>query len=203
MVADTADRIGGDVAFRPSPHSRANRVARLLWSMVWLCLFRPSPKPLHAWRRALLRLFGARLGRGVVIHASARVWAPWNLEMGEFSSLAPFVDCYCVEQVRLGRCVSVSQYSFLCTASHDIESADMQLTTAPITLGDHVWIAADAFVAPGVRVGEGAVVGARASVFRDVPEWTVVAGNPAKALRIRGRAIANSPQMPGRMENAP
>jgi len=192
MAADTSDRIRGRVAYRPSPHTRFNRVARLAWSLVWIVLFRTSPKPAHAWRRMLLRLFGARLGRGAVVHASARVWAPWNLEMGEFSSLAPFVDCYSVAPIRLGRCVSVSQYSFLCTATHDIESADMRLVTAPINLGDHVWIAADVFVAPGVRFGEGAVAGARAAVFKDVPDWTVVTGNPAKPLRLRGRAIAGN-----------
>jgi putative colanic acid biosynthesis acetyltransferase WcaF len=192
MTINAADRhVRGRVAYRPSPHSRANRAARLLWSLVWVLLFRPSPKPLHAWRRVLLRLFGARLGRGVIVHASARIWAPWNLEMGDFSWLAPFVDCYCVDRIRLGRCVTVSQYSFLCTASHDIESPDMRLTTAPITLDDHVWIAADAFIAPGVTVAVGAVVGTRASVFRDVPAWTVVVGNPAKPLRNRGRAVAD------------
>jgi putative colanic acid biosynthesis acetyltransferase WcaF len=193
MIIDAVDKhVRSRVAYRPSPHSRTNRAARLLWSLAWLLLFRPSPKPLHAWRRALLRLFGARLGQGVVVHASARVWAPWNLEMGDFSSLAPFVDCYCVDRIRLGRCVTVSQYSFLCTASHDIESPDMRLTRAPITLGDHVWIAADAFVGPGVTVAAGAVVGARASAFRDVPAWTVVAGNPAKPLRMRSRTIADA-----------
>jgi putative colanic acid biosynthesis acetyltransferase WcaF len=193
MIVDVVDKhVRSRVAYRPSPHSRANRAVRLLWSLVWLLLFRPSPKPLHAWRRALLRLFGARLGQDVIVHASARIWAPWNLEMGDFSSLAPFVDCYCVDRIRLGRCVTVSQYSFLCTASHDIESPDMRLTTAPITLGDHVWIAADAFVGPGVTVAAGAVVGARASAFRDVPAWTVVAGNPAKRLRMRSRTVANA-----------
>lgn len=183
------DTRSGD-AYRPSPHTRSNRAVRALWSLVWLLLFRPSPKPLHSWRRCLLRLFGSRLGHGVVVHASARVWAPWNLEMGDHSSLGPFVDCYCVDRICLGRCVTVSQYSFLCAASHDIEAPDMPLITAPIVLCDHVWIAADAFVAPGVTVGEGAVVAARTSVFRAVPAWTVVAGNPAKTLRLRGRAVA-------------
>ena len=193
MTVGFVDRhVPGRVRYRPSPHSRANRAARLLWSLAWLLLFRPSPKPLHAWRRGLLRLFGARLGRGVVVHASVRVWAPWNLEMGDFSSLAPFVDCYCVDRIRLGRCVTVSQYSFLCTASHDIDSLDMRLTTAPIALQDHVWIAADAFVAPGVTVAAGAVVGARASVFRNVPAWTVVGGNPAQPLRMRSRTVGTA-----------
>lgn len=183
----------GRTRYRPSSHSRANRAARLLWSLVWLLLFRPSPKPLHAWRRGLLRLFGARLGRGTIVHASARIWAPWNLEMGDFSSLAPFVDCYCVDRVRLGRCVTVSQYSYLCAAGHDVDSPGMPLTTAPVTLEDHVWVAADAFVGPGVTLSAGAVVGARASVFKSVPAWTVVAGNPARPLRKRSRAVANAP----------
>jgi putative colanic acid biosynthesis acetyltransferase WcaF len=191
VTIDLAERHGlAQGRYRPSPHTRANRWARLLWSAAWLLLFRPSPKPLHAWRRGLLRLFGARLGRGAVVHASARIWAPWNLEMGEFSSLAPFVECYCVDRVRLGRRVTVSQYGFLCTASHDVESPDMRLTTAPVTLEDDAWVAARAFVGPGVTVAAGAVVGACAAVFKDVPAWTVVGGNPARPLRARGRAVA-------------
>jgi putative colanic acid biosynthesis acetyltransferase WcaF len=192
VVIDASHRhVRGRITYRPSSHSLANRGARLLWSVVWLLLFRPSPKLLYGWRRALLRLFGAQLGRGVHVHASVRVWAPWNLEMGDFSWLGPFVDCYCVDRIRLGRYVSVSQYSFLCTASHDIDSPDMRLTTAPIELADHVWIAADAFVGPGVTVAAGAVVGARTSAFKDVPAWTVVVGNPARPLRIRDQAVAN------------
>lgn len=179
--------------YRPSPHSRANRTARLLWGLTWRLLFRPSPKPFHAWRRALLRLFGARLAEGAVVHASVRIWAPWNLEMGAFSSLAPFVECYCVDRIRIGRYVTVSQYAFLCTASHDIDAPDMPLTTSPVTLADHVWVAARAFVGPGVTLGAGAVVGACAAVFKDVPAWTVVAGNPAKPLRTRSRAVATRP----------
>jgi acetyltransferase-like isoleucine patch superfamily enzyme len=108
--------------------------------------------------------------------------------MGDYSCLEPRVDCYTVRLIRIGSYATVSQYSFLCAASHDIDSPDMKLITAPIVLADHVWVAADAFVAPGVTVQEGAVVGARASVFKDVAPWTVVGGNPARALRLRSRA---------------
>ena len=177
-------------ATRPSPHSAANKMARMAWGVVWLLLYRPSPKPLHGWRRFLLRLFGARVGRSAVVHPSARIWAPWNLEIGEFGCLSPGVDCYSVDRIRIGRLATVSQYSFLCTAGHDIDSENMALTTAPITIEDHAWVAADAFVGPGVVVGEGAVVGARASVFKSVPPWTVVVGNPARAIRSRSRAVA-------------
>ncbi|MFC7397084.1 putative colanic acid biosynthesis acetyltransferase [Chelatococcus sp. GCM10030263] len=187
-IADVAAR-----PYRPSPHSLANRAARALWGTVWLVLFRPSPKPCHGWRRMLLRLFGARIGRGAVVHASARIWGPWNLEMGAFACLSHRVDCYAVDRIRIGACATVSQYSFLCAASHDIDAPDMPLIHAPITIGDHAWVAADAFVGPGVTIGEGAVVGARASVFRSVPPWTVVAGNPARAMRMRSRAVKDGP----------
>jgi len=179
--------------YRPSPHSLANRAVRALWGAVWLLLFRPSPKPLHGWRRMLLRLFGARIGHGAVVHASARIWAPWNLEMGPLACLSHRVDCYAVDRIRIGARAVVSQYSFLCAASHDIDQPDMPLIHAPITIGDHAWVAADVFVGPGVTIGEGAVVGARASVFKSVPPWTVVAGNPARLLRKRKCTTNSSP----------
>jgi putative colanic acid biosynthesis acetyltransferase WcaF len=178
--------------FRPSPHSLANRLARLLWSVVRLLLFRPSPKIAHGWRRFLLRLFGARIGHRASVHASARIWAPWNLEMGDFSCLSHNVDCYAVDRIRIGAKATVSQYSFLCAAGHDVDSPDMTLITAPIVIMEHAWIAADAFIGPGVTIGEGAVVGARATVFKNVPPWTIVGGNPARVIRERSRAVAKN-----------
>lgn len=182
------DRLPHSLA-KPSPLPFHNRLLRALWGITWITLFRPTPRLLHGWRRLLLRAFGARIGRGVVVHPSVRVWAPWNLEMGDYSCLGPQVDCYTVTSIRIGSYATVSQYSFLCAASHDIDSPDMKLITAPITLGDHVWVAADAFVGPGVTVQEGAVVGARTSAFKDVTAWTVVAGNPARVIRLRSRVV--------------
>lgn len=187
----TAEQEPRSERFRPSPFSLRNRLARLLWGTVWLFLFRPSPKPFHAWRRGLLRLFGARIASSANIHASARIWAPWNLEMSDHSCLSFGVDCYDVAPVRIGRYATVSQYSFLCTASHDIDDADMALVSAPITVEDHGWVAADVFVGPGVVIGEGAVIGARASVFKSVPPWTVMVGNPARQAGTRSRAVAH------------
>jgi putative colanic acid biosynthesis acetyltransferase WcaF len=158
---------------------------RAIWGAVWLMLFRPSPKVLHGWRRSLLRLFGARVGRGAVVHPSVRLWAPWNLTMGDNSCLAPFVDCYSVAPITLGEYAAVSQYSFLCAATHDYSSLDRPLMAAPITIDAHAWVCADVFVGPGVRIGEGAVVGARSSVYRNVQPWAVVAGNPARFIKDR------------------
>lgn len=162
-----------------------NRAGRALWGMVWLLLFRPTPRLLHGWRVMLLRAFGAKIGRGVRVYPSARIYAPWNLRMGEFSILGDFVNCYCVGLVDIGSHVVVSQYSFLCTATHDYEKAEFPLVVAPIRIGAKSWIAVDVYVGPGVNIGEGVVVGARSSVFKDVEPWLVVGGTPAKVLKNR------------------
>jgi putative colanic acid biosynthesis acetyltransferase WcaF len=174
-----------DVANYVNPHPLINKLTRSLWSIVWLLLFRPSPIPLHGWRRFLLRRFNAWVGVGVHVYPSCKIWAPWNLTMEDYSCLAPNVDCYNVAPIKLGKHATVSQYSFLCTASHDIEDPHMRLTTAPITIGEGAWITADVYIGPGITIGEGAVVGVRSSVFKDVEAWTVVAGNPAKFIKQR------------------
>ncbi len=162
-----------------------NRAGRVLWGMVWLLLFRPSPRPSHFWRVLLLRAFGAKIGPGVRVYPSARIYAPWNLRMGEFSILGDYVNCYCVGLVEIGSHVVISQYSFLCTATHDYEKAEFPLVVAPIRIGVKCWIAADAFIGPGVSIGEGAVVGARSGVFKNVEPWQVVGGCPARVIKNR------------------
>jgi len=169
----------------PSVHGWRNKLGRAAWGAVWLLLFRPSPRLLLGWRRFLLRLFGARVGRGAKVMPSVRVWAPWNLALGDYACLSHDVDCYCVAPVRVGAHATVSQYSFLCAASHDIEDPHMRLITAPIHIGDGAWVAADVFVAPGVTIGEGAVAGARSSVFSDLPAWKVCVGSPARPVKDR------------------
>lgn len=159
-----------------------NRAGRVLWGVVWRLVYRPSPRVLHGWRRVLLRMFGASIGEGAHPYPSARIWAPWNLTMGEGSCLGDHVDCYAVDRVTLEPYATVSQYTFLCTASHDYTVEEMPVITAPIRIGYRAWVAADVFVGPGVTIGEGAVVGARASVFRNVDPWTVVGGNPARII---------------------
>jgi putative colanic acid biosynthesis acetyltransferase WcaF len=134
---------------------------------------------LHGWRCFLLRCFGAKVDGGAHPYPKARVWAPWNLSMGPHSCLADEVDCYCVAPIRLGAHATVSQYSYLCSASHDYRDVAMPLVIAPIVIEAEAWIAADVFVGPGVKVGTGAVIGARSTVMHDVEPWAVVAGSPA------------------------
>lgn len=165
--------------------STARRLKRAFWGFVWLVLFRPSPRPFFAWRRALLRAFGARIAKGAHPYPSARIWAPWNLVMHEDSCLADEVDCYCVDTITVGRRAIVSQRAFLCSASHDFRDPAFPLVTGAILIGDEAWVAAEAYVGPGVRIGEGAVVAARATVTRDVAPWTIVGGMPARSIGTR------------------
>ena len=174
-----------DVSHCPSSHSFNNKLGRCLWGLVSLLLFRPSPRVFHGWRRFLLRRFGAKVGKGARIQPSCKIWAPWNLEVGDYGCLSHQVDCYCVDRVKIGAHATVSQYSYLCTATHDDSDPHMQLVTAPIVVGDQAWVCADVFVGPGVSIGEGAVVGARSGVFDDIPEWKVCVGTPARPLRDR------------------
>lgn len=181
-----------------------NKLLRGIWNVVWLVLFRPTPRPFHSWRCFLLKLFGAKIAGTCYVYPSARIWAPWNLEMGRCATLADYVDCYSVAKIRVGDYSTVSQYSFLCSASHDycdpaiLHGPEMPLMVAPITIGDRVWITADVFVAPGVTIGDGAVVVARSTVVDDVAAWTVMAGNPAA---IRGmRELRSHPSQKGSLQ---
>ena len=130
----------------------------------------------------MLRAFGATVGPGVHVYPSAIITLPWLLEVGEWSALGDSVLVYNLGSVRIGSRVTISQRAHLCAGTHDYRQASMPLERRPISIGDAAWICADAFVGPGVSVGEGAVVGARAVVVRDVEPWTVVAGNPARVV---------------------
>ena len=157
---------------------------RVLWAIVRPA-FHLSPRPLFAWRRALLRAFGASIGREVRVNPSAVVVMPWNVSIGDWSAVGDGVRLYALGPVSIGSSVTISQHAHLCAGTHDYTRRDMPLLKPPITIGDHAWICADAFVGPGVTIGEGAVVGARAVAMRDVAAWEVVAGNPARFIKHR------------------
>lgn len=169
---------------RASP-SLFDKGRRLAWIVIEQTLYRWSPVPLHGWRRLLLRTFGARVRAGAHPYPSARIWAPWNLEMGERSCLGPRSICYNVATISLGDDSIVSQGAHLCSATHDHRDPAFTLVAGPITVGSNAWVAAEAFVGPGVDIGESAVIGARAVVMKDVAPSQVMAGNPARAVATR------------------
>jgi putative colanic acid biosynthesis acetyltransferase WcaF len=166
--------------------SLSNKLARLLWLIAYTCLFRPFSGPLfNRWRIFLLRRFGTKVGKGSIIYSSVQIWAPWNLMVGDYVIIGPRSICYNPAPIVIGDKVVISQYAHLCSASHDYTHPDFPLVTAPIHIHRFAWVATDTFIGMGVTVGEGCVVGARSSVFKDTPEWSVVAGNPARKIKDR------------------
>lgn len=162
----------------------------LLWWLVQAVVFPLSPHFANGVRVWLLRCFGAKIGRGVVIRPTARVTYPWKLAIGDRSWIGDDVVLYSLAPITLGQHCVVSQKSYLCTGSHDVESPAFDLVTAPIVVGNGAWVATDCFVAPGVTVGANTVVGARSSVFRDLPPGYVCVGSPCKPVRLREIATA-------------
>ena len=165
-------------------YTRIELARRLLWGLS-RPLFSFSPRTAFAWRRFLLRLFGAEIGQRVNVYNSADIYMPWNLAAGDWSAIGEHAVIYNLGRVTIGREVTVSQGAHLCAGTHDYTRRDMPLLKPAIHVGDRAWICADAFVGPGVRIGDGAVVGARAVAVKDVPSWTVVVGNPARFIKKR------------------
>ena len=158
---------------------------RVLWWFVNRTLFYLLiGHPMKRIRNAILRLFGAKIDKDACIYNTCIIFAPWNLKVG-CSCIGPHVNLYNKDMIIIGDDSVISQYSYLCTASHDISSKMLPLKVAPIKVDNNAWVAADVFIGSGVTVGEGAVVGARAVVFKDVEPWTVVGGNPAKFIKKR------------------
>ena len=164
--------------------TRRELAGRVLWAA---CrpLFRWSPRLCWGWRSFLLRLFGAQVAPHVHIHPSAVVFIPWNLKIGECSSVGFGALLYNLGQLTIGEKVTISQRAHLCGGTHDFRDEAMPLIKAPVTICDGAWICADAYVGPGITVGPRSVVGARAVVTKDVPEAAVVAGNPARVVGAR------------------
>lgn len=160
------------------------QVGRVIW-MLANPLFRLSPRPLWGWRRALLRAFGAKVGREVHVYPTVRISIPWNLTLGDGCAVGDHAILYALGPIKLGQRATVSQYAHICAGSHDWRDPAMPLTKPPIAVGADVWICADVFVGPGVTVGDSAILGARAVVVRDVASRAIVAGNPARPVGTR------------------
>jgi putative colanic acid biosynthesis acetyltransferase WcaF len=184
--------IQGNDPYRGPSFTLGHRIQRQAWYVVQALLFRTSPRPFHAWRALLLRLFGARLGQGCHVYPGVQVWAPWNLQLGNFVGVADGVTLYNMDSIQIGDYAVISQGAHLCGGTHDFNSANFQLVVKPIVIGAQVWVCAEAFIHPGVVVPEGAVIGARAVVTKSLQQpWAVYVGNPCQQVGVRRKN--NSP----------
>jgi len=163
----------------------ANRAFRAVWGAAWLLFAAWTPAPFHRWRAFVLRCFGATIDRTARVYGSCRIWYPPNLRLESHACLGPQVICYCMAPITVGARAIVSQGAHLCAGSHDIDDGSFQLVSKPIAIGADAWVAAQAFIGPGVSIGERAVIGARGVLFKDAEPGGVYVGNPAKLVRQR------------------
>jgi putative colanic acid biosynthesis acetyltransferase WcaF len=165
--------------------STSDKIKRKIWLLTSYVLFKPfGARFFNWWRIFILRCYGAKISSHSVVYSSVSILAPWNLEIGQHSVIGSNVRLH-IGKVKIGNKVTISQNSYLCTGSHEISSINLPYFSKPIIVENFAWVAAEAFIGPGVTIGEGAVVGARAAVFKDVEPWTVVGGNPAKFIKKR------------------
>jgi len=165
--------------------SKFDKFKRLIWMFVSLFLFRPFSLPFfNGWRIFLLKLFGAKIGSGSVVHASAYIPSPWNLTIGKETAIGPEVKLH-IGITTIGNKVTISQRTYLCSATHETDSINTPFVAGTIIVKDFSWIAAEAFIMSNITIGTGAIVGARAAVFKDVNDWNIVGGNPAKFIKMR------------------
>src|SRR5262245_9281799 len=185
-IRHAARHVGADPYLRPAT-TLGSRAARALWQMVNATLFRLSPRPMHAWRAILLRVFGAKIGRNPKIYPKARIWAPWNLECEDVVAIADEAIIYNPAVIHLGSHAIVSEQAYLCGATHDYADPAFPMISGSITIGPYAWICARASVQMGVVVREGAILGLGAVATRDLEPWSVYVGVPARRVKARPR----------------
>ncbi|BAY18907.1 hexapeptide repeat-containing transferase [Anabaenopsis circularis NIES-21] len=167
----------------------------LLWWFVQAIAFPLTPHPFNSLRCSLLRLFGARIGQGVLIRPTARFTYPWKITIGDYSWIGDDVVLYSLDEISIGEHCVISQKTYLCTGSHDIQDPTFRLKTAPITIHDGVWVTTDCFVGPGVEIGANAVIGARSTVFANMPPGQVCWGSPCKPKYARLKNSVNQSEL--------
>jgi putative colanic acid biosynthesis acetyltransferase WcaF len=184
VSADSID----DPYLRPA-FSTKNKLGRLAWNIVWLLLYRPSPRPMHAWRSFLLHSFGAKMGPNCHFYPGSKVWAPWNLICAGHVAAGDGAEIYNPAPMHFGSHAILSQGCYICGATHDFDDPAFPLLAYSMEVGAYAWICARACVAPGVQVGEGAVLGLASVASRDLEPWGVYAGAPAVKVKTRKRII--------------
>jgi putative colanic acid biosynthesis acetyltransferase WcaF len=181
-----------DPYLRPA-FSFRDRLRRLNWNICWSLFYRTSPRPLHSWRSFLLRLFGATLGPNCHFYPRSKVWAPWNLICADQVTAGDGAEIYNPAPVTLGSHAILSQDAYVCAATHDYDDPAFPLIAYAMDIGAYAWVCARASVAPGVNLGEGAVLGLGSVATRSLDPWTVYAGVPAVKVKDRRQFAVDRP----------
>lgn len=166
-------------------------VSLILFSIFYTLFIRPTPRHLFKWRNFIYRLFGAKIGKGVRISSSAKLYYPWNIKIGNYCWIGDNCNLYSIDIIEIGNNVALAHNIFVSTASHDTNSLTFETIRKPVKICDEVWIAGNAFISMGVTISKGAVIGACAVVTKDMPEGYICLGFPAKPVRLRKQPNEN------------
>lgn len=156
-----------------------------LWWFTYAVFFKPSPQVFYGWRRFILRSFGAKIGKKVIIRPSAQITYPWKVSIGDYSWIGDNVVLYSLGSITIGCNSVISQRSYLCTGSHNYTKSDFPIYAKEIIIKDNCWLATDVFVSPGITINEGTIVGARSTVLNNLDSYSVYVGLPAKFIKKR------------------
>ena len=166
------------------PYKVKEYLGRILWSLFSI-FFRYSPRIFFEWRNFLLRIFGAKIGSNVHIYPSATIYIPWNLKIGDESSIGEWTLIYNLGKIDIGSQTTISHRAHLCAGTHNYSNPKLPLMRLPIKIGNQAWICSDSFIGPNVKIGNGAIVGAGSVVMKNIKPMQIVAGNPIKFIRRR------------------
>lgn len=173
------------IPVQTTPFDKKTKIKIYFWKLINKTIFRIFPNQVRKPRIILLRLFGARLSDTVNIHRKANIELPWNLTMGDLSSLGENTWAYCLDKITIGQKCCIGKDAYLITGSHSIESANFNMTTKPILINDGCWVATGSYILAGVTLGKFSVIGAKSIVVKNTEEFDVVVGNPARFVKKR------------------
>ena len=162
-----------------------SKITVQIWWLVQATIFKLSPQVLYSWRRFLLKCFGAKIGKHVIIRPTAKITYPWKVKIGDYSWIGDDVVLYSLGEIEIGSNTVISQRSYICTGSHDYTKIDFPIYAKKTLIDDECWLATDVYVAPGVIINKGVVVGARSTVLSNLDSYSIYVGSPAKFLKKR------------------
>lgn len=162
-----------------------SKITVQIWWIVEKTLFSMSPQFFYGWRRFLLRLFGAKIGKGVLIRPSARFTYPWKVTIGANTWIGEQTILYSLGEIVIGKDVAVAHGVYFNTGLHDYTKKEFPIMFDKIIVEDECWITNDVYIAPGVKIGKGCVIGARSSVYKSTSKGWVCYGNPSKPVKLR------------------
>lgn len=163
----------------------AKQIKIISWYFINVLFVKLSIFPFMLIKITIIRLFGAKLGRGLYIKPGVLIKSPWNLSIGENCWIGENAWIDNLDKVKIGNNVCISQGALLLTGNHDYTISSMPYRNAPIVIEDGAWIGAKATVCPGVKVGKNAILTVGSVATKDLEENGIYQGNPAVKIRTR------------------